>query len=185
MKKILGILLILLITTSVFGQENIGDRSKIEYRHWSEWSNQAHFYTHIRYSNGDARYEYLYMLAYEPNFPRGKYEGTKRKVYLYCVQTTQEKTAIFREHYNWIRVSDAVFEGYYEDSGNSKDYDFHMYDKDYQNLSHSSVKVDGDYVTFTVDVTKWENNRIGCYQETVTLKLEKQTFDGNFYKVLK
>lgn len=180
MKKVIGILMIMFCITSVFGQHNLGSQSFIEYRHWSEWSNMAHFYTE---SGND---KFLYMLAYEPNFERGMNDGMKRKVYLYCVKTTASKTAVFREHYNWIRVSDVVFEAYYIDDV-KKEYDFHLYNKKTQNKSHSSVEVKGNTVIFTVDVTeqrRGKNHYTRSYQEAVVLKIDpkRQSFFNYYVK---
>lgn len=190
MKKIIGILIAVLFTITVFGQQNLNSRSLIEYRHWSEWSNMSHFYIERHLPNGKLQHRYLYMLAYEPNFERGLTDGMRRKIYLYCVDATPDNLGTFREHYDWIRVSDVILEGYYID-GAMKDYDFHMYNERTQNLSHSSVEVkdNGKTIIFTVDVTEQkggEDYYTRCYQETVELVIdpERQSF-FNYYKLKK
>ena len=180
MKKIFKILILMLFSTTVFGQVEIGDRSSIEYDHWSDWTNITHFYSEYN------SVEFKYILAYEPNFPRGVHEGTKRKIYLYCVRMTQDADAKFRSHYDWVRVSDVVFEAYYNSPFDFKEYSFYMS----PDMGKSNVKVEGkfaDKVTFTVDVYQREPNgndyTYSNYQESITLELKNVSYDGNFYNV--
>jgi len=112
MNKIIGLIVILLFTTNVFGQINYNKRSTIEHGTWSDKTNLVHFTTE------SGRHKHFYILAYEPYFATG-YANTTRKVYLYAVLTNPSDGAEFREHYSWVRVSDAVFKGYFKDGGYS------------------------------------------------------------------
>ena len=193
MKNLIGlIVVILLCTTSVFGQ-NLNSESHIKKdMHWSSLTNIAHFYTDYTYE-GEILRQFMYVLAYEPNFPNCNIDGTKRNVYLYAVQTIGNfEGAKFRIHYDWIRVSDVVLVGYRNNTNDLKEHDFHLYDERTRNTSHSHVEVneDNNEVTFTIDVYKREPKNdsyvYSSYQETVTLELVMETLRvGNYYKVKK
>lgn len=190
MKKIIGLLTILLFTTTVFGVINIGDRSHIEYGVWSEKTNMVHFTTEW---NG---HKYFYMLAYEPNFSVGTYDGMERNVYLYAYlidvpyreswsesQNKREKE-LSLEGARWIRVSDAVLNNYYIDWFNYQDVDFFTYDKDYQNSSNSSVVVEGNTVTFTLGIHKKENGSVTVKDEIIVLEaIQNRASSGYYYRV--
>lgn len=179
MKKIIGLLTILLFTTSVFGVINIGDRSHIEYGVWSEKTNMVHFTTEW---NG---HKYFYILAYEPNFSRGTYDGMERNVYLYAYNITPPNPKEKYVHQErWIRVSDAVLNNYYRDFKNYQDVDFFTYNKNYQNSSHSSVVVEGNTVTFTLGIHKKENGRVTVKDEIIVLEaIENRASNGYYYRV--
>lgn len=183
MKKIIGILGILFITTSVFGQVNIGGLSHIERYNWQGTDDFVHFTTVI---NDHTHY---YILAYEPNFPRGHYSGIERNVYLYCIETSDSPwvrvSDIESSGSRWLRVSDAVLENYYYGSKNFQDVDFYTYDENRHNTSNSTVTLDGNNVIFTLDVHKMENGSITITSQTFTLELKWHTFNGNFYTVKK
>lgn len=186
MKKIICILIVLLLTSNVFGVINIGDVSHIEYGIWSEKTHLVHFFTEY---NGS---KHFYMLAYEPNFIVGKYVGIERNVYLYSYNISpQNPKEIYKRQDRWIRVSDVVLTNYYRNSNiqyeyNYQDVDFFTYDKDYHNTSHSSVNVEGNTVTFILDIHKKENGSVTIKQQVIVLeRASNRASDGYTYKVKK
>lgn len=166
MKKLIGVLTILLLATGVFGQINLGGRSPVEQYNWQNTTNLAHFTTTI---NEKTHY---YILAYEPNYPDGCYEDTKRNVYLYNIETSGSR---------WLKVSDAVMTNYFQNTNNYVDVDFFLYNEHTQNMSHSYVTMDGLNVIFTLDVHKKVNGCVTVTSQSFTLELKRRTFDGNFY----
>ena len=168
MKKLIGILTILLLATGVFGQINLGDRSPVEQYNWQNTTNSAHFTTTV---NEKTHY---YILAYEPNYPDGCYEDTERNVYLYSIETSGSR---------WLKVSDAVMTNHFYDINNYVDVDFFLYNEHTQNSSHSSVTMDGLNAIFTLDVHTKVNGSVTVTSESFTLELKKRTFNGNFYRL--
>jgi len=147
MKKLIGILTILLLATGVFGQINLGDLSSIEtyngINDWKSTDNLAHFTTKFQ------NHEFYYILAYEPNCEIGCYDNTERSVYLYCI----EKTSGSR----WRKASDVIMTNHYYDSNNYEDVDFYLYNEHSQNSSNSYVTMDGFNVIFTLNIHKKVN----------------------------
>jgi hypothetical protein len=121
--------------------------------------------------------KFLYMLAYEPNYPQGNFQNTERNVYLYCKDTSDVRN-------RWIRVSDVVLTNYYLDNNNYQDVDFFTYDPKKHNTSNSKVAFVGNDLKFTVNIHKMTNGSVEIFAQTIYLKLKYQTFsDGNFYTI--
>lgn len=175
MKKLIGTLTILLLTTGLFGQINLGDLSSIEtYNGINDWKSTDHL---VHFTTNFQNHEFYYILAYEPNRDIGCYEGTERSVYLYCI----EKTSGSR----WRRASDAVMTNHYYDAKNYEDVDFYLYNKSTQNSSHSSVKVDGTNVIFTLDVHKKVNGSVTITSQSFKLELYRNKGSNGYeYKLV-
>jgi hypothetical protein len=177
MKKIIGLLVIMFVTTGVFGQINLNDLSDVEHGEWLGKMDILHFTTELQHR------KFFYILAYEPNFG-GAYNGTKRNVYLYCMDITPENpNEKYKRQPHWIRVSDAVLVNYFRDSHNYQDVDFYTYNKDRHNTSNGSVRLDGNDVIFNLEIHKMENGGMSVTQQTIVLELIRNTFDGRFYTV--
>jgi len=179
MKKLFGILILALFSTTAFGQINYHDLSAIEHGEWKDKTNLVHFTT----ENG--RYKHFYILAYEPNFPVG-YSNTTRKVYLNSYKIAPSSSGKYSENVRWLRVSDVVFEGYFKDGANYLDVDFFTYNENSQNSSHSSVRKIGYDVEFTLDISKSVNGDVTIYQKKIRLKcVGDGGSDGYLYKVVR
>jgi hypothetical protein len=166
MKKLTGILMILLLATGVFGQINLGDRSPVEQYNWQRTTNLAHFTTTV---NEKTHY---YILAYEPNYPDGCFDDTDRSVYLYCIEVSGSR---------WLKVSDAVMTNHFEDINNYVDVDFFLYNEHTQNSSHSYVTEVGYDRVFTLDVHTKVNGGVTVTSQSFTLELKERRFIGNYY----
>jgi len=180
MKKIIGIILILLFTTTVFGQRFLNRKSAIVYGTWQDKTNLVHFTT----ESGNNKF--FYILAYEPYVATG-YSNTTRNVYLYCININPDNGAIFREHYNWIRACDEpILVHYYRDADNYREADFYLYDEQYQNTSHSSVIKIGNDIEFTLDIIDMIGGGFSKQQVKIKLKcIQDRGSDGYFYKLIK
>lgn len=185
MKKLIGLITILLLSTSIFGQINLNDLSEIEQGEWSSKTDILHFTTEVN------EYKIFYILAYEPNF-FGLYEGgVERNVYLYSIVIdypdyikNNKDFEKLKKSARWRRASDAVLINHYYDSDNFQDVDFYTYNKDRHNTSNGSVRLDGNNVIFNLEL----HNRIkGCsvlIEKTVVLECKfNPTRNGYFYTV--
>ena len=181
MKKLIGIVAILLITTGVFGQIFLCNKSIIETidisKELMENISEDNF-RYVSFIKNDFNRNFVYLLGYEPNFPNGCYDGTERSVYLYCL-TNWYGTM------DWIRVSDAVMTNYLHDSRNYRDVDFLKYDSEHHNTSNSEVAFDRNDLIFTLNIHTMENGRMNITTEKFVLKFDALTAHGYFYKTEK
>ena len=181
MKKLIGLLSILFLTNNVFGQINLGDLSAIETLSFNKElmdSITEDNLSHVGFIKEDFNRNYVYLLAYEPNFA-GTYEDTERNVYLYCIHKNRHGTM------RWVRVSDVVMTNYHHDSRNYRDVDFLKYDAECHNTSNSKVVFDGNDLIFTLNIHTKENGRMSITTEKFVLKFVMRTLHGHFYKTVK
>ena len=183
MKKIIGLFTILLITTSVFGQIFLGDLSIIESIDITEKTDVKKI-PYVNFVIEDLGDKYLYLLAYEPNFPNTCYEGTIRNVYLYRKNMSRPNN----KFNNWIRVSDAIDKDnfYFKDSNNYRDIDFFKFNNERHNTSSSHVNVEGKVIIFTVEIHTMKNGTmLPPTIEKFVLSCYERTLDGNLYMKIK
>jgi hypothetical protein len=160
MKRLIGLITILLLSSNVFAQKHINRVSEIETTPTAnntiedeirdpkfpnndfDWIRTVHFLK-------DGR---LYLLAYEPLVvPKGRiiFSG-KRSVYLYFKDTT--------DNYNpWVKASDVVIENYEIDCKNYQD--LNLYRVGYTKECVGEVVFDNNNVKITVGLDKEIDNR--------------------------
>ena len=185
MKKLIGLLSILFLTNNVFGQINLGDLSRIETMNITE-NIVVDDISYVNFIIEKYYGKFLYMLAYEPNFPFMCYDGMKRNVYLYCIDITKpDPNEKYKRKLHWIRASDAVMTNSFIDIRNYRDVDFYMYDTKHHNTSNSNVVFNGNDLIFTLEIHAKKDGSVGVTTERFVLKLYKRTFDGNFYETVK
>ena len=157
MKKIIGLLAVLFITTGVFGQKFIRSHSFIETTPTGnntiedaiqrgvndnyEWIDYVHFI-----QNGK-----LYMLSYEPN-EKHSY-GVDRSIYLYSKDTTDIDSP-------WEIASNCISTSNWLDIRNYSEFDFFVYDKEQHNSSVGKVDVQENSVLITIKYELMTNGRV-------------------------
>ena len=178
MKKIIGLLAVLMITTGVFGQKFIRSHSFTEYtgsafpntvEDWIrsgedvgnyEWINYVHFI-----QNGK-----LYMLAYEPN---EKYaHGVDRDIFLYSKDTSDVNSP-------WEIASECVMTSNWVNIYTYSEVDFFRSDK--SRGSKGEVRIDGDKVYITIGLEVMTNGRQQI-NEPLTFGFQLNNSDGTYHK---
>jgi hypothetical protein len=182
MKKLIGLLAILMLTTTIFGQINYGNFSSIE----TTPTGNNTIEDGIRCGGGYnsipvvnlLREKFIYMLAYESTASNGKlgcYENTKRVVNFYCKDTTDVKNP-------WIKVCDSVFVGEYTNRNNYQDVDFFKYDSLRHNTSNSKIVMKRANLLIYLDIHTMVDNSANTKQKVIYLKRkEPVTSDGMFF----
>lgn len=171
MKKLIGILAVLLMTTTVFGQKFIRNLSFIEGVDEPfiefESGRLRTVEDHIRYSfTTITNYEWidyihfvqndrLFLLSYEPK--EDYLFGGDRDIYLYSRDITDINSP-------WEKASDVVMTNNWEDPKNYNDVDFFIYNENRHNNSVGEVVVEDDCVKITIG---WEMFHDGSHLNAV------------------
>lgn len=177
-KRVVLFMTISVLATNINGQINICHYSEIERTPTGNntaedgfvESGNCYWFQEANLISG----KFLYMLAYEPNYPQGCFDNTIRNVYLYCKDTTNKFS-------RWIRVSDVVFENYYFNQNNYQDIDFFKYNPKLHNTSSSKIVADGNNLVITMNIHAMKDGSMTISSQTVVLKIKRRDFDGNFY----
>lgn len=180
MKRIIGLLIIILFSINVFGQSVITDISQIE----ATPKGMLTVEDGLRSGNlsvGSIRYVhfvkngYLFMLAYEPSDKTySNYKTIYRNIYLYRKDMSNVNNP-------WVIASDVVMTNFITDYKNYQEVDF---------STGGRIMTDNNIVLITVTIYERKNNVWvdidGCpnysYQY-ITFKLV--TNGDNFYTVIK
>jgi len=185
MKKLIGIFVILLIGTAVFGQKYIRKFSFIEVREKfldgtfdavtvEENLRKYHVgddYDWINYVNFivDDR---IYLLSYEPVDDRTKM-GLDRQIYLYSKDINDYTSP-------WEPASEAVLTCFFDDGKNYTDVDFWWADR--SNGSVGTINAVGDVREIIIGEYRMQNGSIVSDKK---LKLVFTPISTNFYSVKK
>lgn len=181
MKKLLGLIIIMVFSASVFGQ-NIGNFSDIQ--RTSTHNNTVE--DHISHNDGYAWIpninfkldKFVYMLAYDTISRRGHFDNITRNIYLYCKDTTNVNNP-------WTKASDVVFIGKYYNANNYEDVDFFRFDAKQHNTSHSKIVFNKSNILVTFDVWIMNDNNFNIVTKTIILKLNRVTTNGNNFYIKK
>ena len=186
MKKLIGLFVVLFITTGVFGQKFIRSHSFIEttptgnntiedaIRSWNitggdyDWIKYVHFVQNGR----------IYMLAYEPNekFTSGNkiMAGTTRDIYLYSKDTADVNSP-------WEQASEIVMTSLWNNIRDYGEVDF--FRSELSRGSKGEVIVDGDKVYITIGLEIMTNGGESI-NEPITFGFELNKNDETYYKFL-
>ena len=159
MKKLIGIFVVLFITTGVFGQKFIRDHSFIKATPTGnntiedainrdgitftnfDWISYVHFIQDDR----------LFLLSYEPKEDR-MFAGS-RTIYLYSKDLNDVTSP-------WELASDAVMTNQWTNHKNHDEVDFFIYDENRHNTSVGKVVEEDGCVMMTIGWEMWCNGRL-------------------------
>ena len=160
MKKLIGILVVLFITTGVFGQKFIRDHSFIETTPTGNNTiEDAINRTNIEFTNFNwihyvhfVKDDKLFLLSYEP-IEDLEVMGFSRSIYLYSKD-------IHNVNSPWEKASDVVMTNYWGSHNNHNEVDFYIYDENKHNSSVGKVVVrDDGCVEMTISWELFQNGR--------------------------
>lgn len=181
MKKLIGLLTILMLTISVFGQINYDKFSSIEPTPTGNNTIEDQIRSGLVYNSIPVvsllREKFIYMLAYESTSSNGKlgrYENTRRVVNFYCKDTSDVKNP-------WIKVCDSVFVGEYTNRNNYQDVDFFKYDSLRHNTSNSKIIMKRANLLIYLDIHTMVDNSANTRQKVIYLKRERVASDGMIF----
>ena len=168
MKKIIGILAILFITTGVFGQKFIRSHSFIEATPTGNNTiEDAINRTNINFTNFDwihyvhfVQDDRLFLLSYEPK-ERRLYAGS-RSIYLYSKDLNDVSSP-------WEKASDVVMTNHWQSNRNHDEVDFFIYNEDYHNSSVGKVVIEDNCVKMTIGWELFSDGR-QMIREPITIK---------------
>ena len=158
MKKIIGILAILFITTGVFGQKFIRDHSFIEATPTGNNTiEDAINRTNIKFTNFDwihyvhfVEGDRLFLLSYEP--VEDIMNPEHRCIYLYSKDINNVNSP-------WEKASDAIMTNHWQSHNNHNEVDFFIYNEKKHNSSVGKVVVKEDCVEMTISWELFQNGR--------------------------
>lgn len=169
MKRLVGLLMLLFITTGVFGQKFIRSHSFIEST--PTGNNTIEDWIRDDGDNGDYKWipyvhfinkGRLYLLSYEPKEDR--LFGGYRDIYLYSKDINDINSP-------WEKASNAVMRNHWKSGDDHDEVDFFIYDKDKHNSSVGKVVVKNEYVEITIGWELWVGGRL-LISEPITIKFK-------------
>jgi len=180
MKKLIGLLAVLFITTGVFGQKFIRDHSFIETtptgNNTIEDAIQSKDITNVNYNDIGyvhfVRNDKLYILAYEPDSEY--YMGVDRDIYLYSKDLRNMDSP-------WEKASDIVLTSNWIDGRNYGEVDFWRSEK--SRGSFGKVDIDSNKVYITVGFEIMTNGRL-TINEPITFGFVWNNNDESFHRFL-
>jgi len=167
MKNLIGILVLLFVTTGVFGQKFLRSTSEVErteetIQRWNvidgnyDWIDCIHFIQNDR----------LYLLSYEPNeiFTSGKKipTGAGRDIYLYSKDINDINSP-------WEKASNIIMTNNWINGLNYNEVDFFIYNEKRHNSSVGSVIVEKNCIKIIIGFDSMSNGNILINEEPITI----------------
>ena len=158
MKKLIGLLVIMFVTTSVFGQKFIRSPSFIEttltenstiedaIHKWNITDGNYDWVAYVHFVQNDR----LFLLSYEPKEDR--MSGGYRDIYLYSKDINDINSP-------WEKASDVVMTNHWGSDKDHNEVDFYVYDENKHNSSIGKVVVEDDCVKITIGWELFINGR--------------------------